>query len=393
MNEKETCSRPLVSVILAVYNEGRSIERCLSSLLKQETPDFDLEILAIDGGSQDGTPEILGEIAAADRRVRILRNPHQRTPFAFNLGLREARGEYVCVFGAHTIYKRNYITECLRGLLDHAAVGCCARVVTQPLDKSLQARLVAWIMSHPFGSSRKSFRTQAEGYVDHANYPVMIKKALIEAGGYDQEMTRNQDNDMSQKLRAKGYKLYCTWNSECYYYTKGRFRELLVYAWRNGFWNFISLTRNPGAMAARHFIPFLFVMGLASCALLAIIGAWKGSLDPWYFAMPFISVLGLHLAAGAMAAIQVAAREKSPGALWLPLGFFGFHAAYGIGTFSAIIRSAKHFLSRRLTIAWLQGDSSVPWKSQHLSGLVPVSAAEATRSRELRRNAPRLPEN
>lgn len=66
MNKDSSTQRPLVSVILAVFNEARSIEECLNSLLKQETPDFDLEILAIDGRSNDGTKEILDGIAASD---------------------------------------------------------------------------------------------------------------------------------------------------------------------------------------------------------------------------------------------------------------------------------------------------------------------------------------
>src|SRR5215831_4609126 len=47
--------RPLVSVILAVFNEAGYITKCMTSLLEQETPDFDLEILAVDGGSTDST--------------------------------------------------------------------------------------------------------------------------------------------------------------------------------------------------------------------------------------------------------------------------------------------------------------------------------------------------
>ncbi|PYV19678.1 MAG: hypothetical protein DMG21_00855 [Acidobacteria bacterium] len=392
MTEELPRGRPLVSVILAVYNESRSIETCLTSLLRQDHPDFDLEFLVVDGESQDGTRNILDQIAGADKRVRVITNTKKKTPFAFNLGLREARGEYVCIFGAHTIYKRNYIAECFKALREHNAVGSSGRVVTQPLDTGLEARLVAWIVSHPFGSSRKSFRTQAEGYVDHVNYPVMIKQALLEAGGYDEEMTRNQDNDMSQKLRAKGYKLYCTWKTDCYYFTQGRLRDLMFYAWRNGFWNFISLRKNPGAMAARHFIPFLFVLGLLGCSLLAGIGAWRAPSHAWSFLFPFIAVLGLHLTVGSIVALDLARRNKSWAALWLPLGFLGFHVAYGLGTFSALASSAKEVFLRPLRPAKLKSSSSAIWK--RLPGptrtpeWMPVGTERMTASDRVRRRAP-----
>src|SRR5208282_4271456 len=96
--------RPLVSVVLATYNESNHVRKCVDSLLAQETPDFDLEILAIDGGSTDGTREYLEGIAARHPLVRVIPNPKRRAPFAFNIGIREAKGPYVCIFGSHTIY-------------------------------------------------------------------------------------------------------------------------------------------------------------------------------------------------------------------------------------------------------------------------------------------------
>ncbi|MBZ5513944.1 MAG: glycosyltransferase [Acidobacteriia bacterium] len=341
MKKEPPAERPLVSVVLATYNEARSIERCIASLLEQETPNFDLEILAVDGESRDGTREILEKVAAADRRVRVLTNHKRRAPFAFNLGLRDARGEYVCIFGAHTVYAKDYISVCLRELIAHNAVGCGGRVVTQPSAPTPQARLVTWALSHPFGSSRKSFRTQQEGFADTVNYPIMLREALLEVGGYDEELLRNQDNDTNQKLRAKGYTLYCTWKTRCFYHPKGTVRDLLAYAAGNGFWNVISLKKNRASMAAHHFIPFLFLLGLLSTLLLGVAGVFLPSPYRAVVTLPFAALLGLHLCVGSAAALQVAIRERSLEPLWLPFIFLGFHVAYGYGTLSGFARNAK----------------------------------------------------
>jgi len=341
MKKDSSNERPLVSVILAIFNEARSIEKCITSLLDQETPDFDLEILALDGDSQDGTRQILDRIAATERRVRVVTNKKRKAPFAFNLGLREARGNYVCIFGAHTEYKKDYISVCLRELLAHEAVGCGGRVITRPSNNTLQARLVTWVLSHPFGSSRKSFRTQPEGFADTINYPVMLRKALLEVGGYDEELTRNQDNDTNQKLRAQGYKLFCTWKTQCFYHPQSTVKDLLTYASRNGFWNVISLKKNPAAMAARHFIPFLFLLGLLSTFLLAVAGVSLPSPYHQVACIPFVALLGLHLGVGLTAALKVAVRERSWAALWLPLIFLSFHVAYGYGTLSGFVTNAQ----------------------------------------------------
>ena len=336
-------TRPLVSVILATYNEARSIDRCMASILNQQTTcrecgDFALEVLTIDGMSDDGTRAILESFAAADPRVRVIDNARRRTPFAFNLGLQHARGEFVCIFGAHSLYRRDYIAVCLGELLQRGAAACGGRVVTVPAGKALGARLSAWTLSHPFGSSPRSFRTQSEGPVDTVNYPVMRRDLALAAGGYDEELTRNQDNDLNQKLRATGRVLWCTWKTHCQYFPQATVKDLLRYGFRNGYWNAVSLARNPASMAPRHFVPLAFVVCLlgggaaaAGAALLAAPLAGAALMLP-------AAVLGAHLCLGAAAAVQVAVRERSPAALSLPAVFLGFHFAYGWGTLMGLAR-------------------------------------------------------
>lgn len=345
-------SRPMVSVVLATYNEAKSVESCLLSILGQQTAsasgnEFDLEVLAVDGMSTDGTRALLERYAAADPRLRVLNNPRRRAPFAFNIGLKNAHGEYVCIFGAHTLYREDYIAVCLDELLGHNAAACGGRVRTVAANGSLDARLAAWAMGHPFGSSRKSFRTQSEGPVDTVNYAVFRRDLAQRAGGYDEDLLRNQDNDLNQKLRAMGYELWCTWRTECRYFPKATVKGLLRYGYGNGFWNALSLAKNPSAMGMRHFVPFLFVVALALSAVLAVAGVAAPAVSPWMALAPLALIAGLHLALGTAAAAQVAVRERAAGALLLPFVFFGFHVAYGFGTL-------RGFLSRPW-IEWMAG--------------------------------------
>lgn len=334
--------KPLVSIILATYNEARSIESCLDSILRQRTSNpsvggFDIEVWAIDGMSSDGTRAILERYAARDPRLRVVNNPRRRAPFAFNLGLRHAHGQYICLFGAHTVYRDDYVAVCLGELIAHGAAACGGRVKTVPADSSLSARLAAWTMSHPFGSSRKSFRTQAEGSVETVNYAVVRRDFALAAGGYDEDLLRNQENDMNQKLRASGYVLWYTWKTQCLYSPKGTATGLFRYAYGNGYWSVLSLAKNPAAMGARHFIPFLFVVSLALAAFIGAAGALAPVPDAWMALAPFALILALHLSLGAAAGAQVALREKSFGALLLPFAFLGFHVAYGFGTLRGFV--------------------------------------------------------
>jgi glycosyltransferase involved in cell wall biosynthesis len=166
-------SPPLVSVILPVYNEAAHIEQVVLSILRQSRSNFDLELLVIDGNSTDGTSDLLKSISASNPEVRLLQNPRRMTPLAFNIGLKHAKGEYACIFGAHTAYDQDYIAVCLSEAQARGAAGCGGRVLTTPADGSLQARLVAAALGTSFGTSSKSFRNHPEGYADNVNYPVL----------------------------------------------------------------------------------------------------------------------------------------------------------------------------------------------------------------------------
>jgi succinoglycan biosynthesis protein ExoA len=332
--------RPLVSVVLATFNEADHVKKCVDSLLAQETPNFDMEILAVDGGSTDGTREYLDGIAANEPLVSVHFNEKRESPFAFNIGLRKAKGDFVCIFGSHTVYKEDYVAVCLNELLLRGAAGCGGRVITEPSSDSLQARLVAFGMAHPFGSSRKSFRTQAEGFADDVNYMVMRRDATLEVGGYSEALLRNQDNDFNHKLRENGYRLYCTWKTQCSYFPKKTVGKLFRYGYGNGYWNLISLKDNYASMQLFHYVPFFFVIAMIASLLLSIAGLL--SLNPGLGILAWLlpSLLVLHLGVGTLAALQVMMRNRYWGAVWLPLVFLGFHTAYGCGTLMALLTGA-----------------------------------------------------
>ena len=83
-----------ITVILPVYNTGRYLTRCLDSVLGQTFSDF--ELLAIDDGSSDGSASILDEYASVEPRMRVIHLPENHgVPYARNLAMDEAKGEYI----------------------------------------------------------------------------------------------------------------------------------------------------------------------------------------------------------------------------------------------------------------------------------------------------------
>jgi glycosyltransferase involved in cell wall biosynthesis len=333
--------RPLVSAVLAVRNEERHIAAVLRSLLEQETTNFELEIIVVDGASSDATPRIVLRIAGADRRVKLEINKRKKTPYAFNLGIQASRGEYVCILGAHTAYARNYIAACLEELKAHGAVGCSGRVFTRPGADGVQAQLIAWALGHAFGTSSGSMRIRGAGFADTIPYPVFLKSVLLEIGGYDTSLHRNQDNDLNQRLRARGYKLYITDKTSCEYFVSSSAGSLAKYAFKTGAWNVISFKRNRASMSLRHFVPGAFVIALSLSLAAFLFSLDKVGATRNWLRGPLLLLAVVYGIASIAAACQVAFRERSLQALFLPVIFLLLHVAYGAGTLSALLIDAR----------------------------------------------------
>ncbi len=104
---------PLVSVILPIRDEAPSVEETLRAVLAQDYPREQLEVLAVDGMSGDGTRDIVQRLAGQDPRLRMLDNPKRITPAALNLGIRAARGDVIIRVDGHGVVPPSYVRECV----------------------------------------------------------------------------------------------------------------------------------------------------------------------------------------------------------------------------------------------------------------------------------------
>jgi len=85
--------RPLVSVIVPVYNTAEYLQQCLNSAVKQTLRD--IEIICVNDGSTDASLTILQSYAAVDPRIRIIDQPNKGYGHALNIGIAHATGEYI----------------------------------------------------------------------------------------------------------------------------------------------------------------------------------------------------------------------------------------------------------------------------------------------------------
>ena len=91
----------MISVICPIYNEEKYIGKCIDSILRQDYPKEDMEVLLVDGMSIDRTREIALSYSKEYPFIHLYDNPNKIVPYAMNIGIQAAKGDIVIRLDAH----------------------------------------------------------------------------------------------------------------------------------------------------------------------------------------------------------------------------------------------------------------------------------------------------
>lgn len=105
---------PLVSVLVPVYNVAPYLDRCLASIVVQNHDRLD--IVVIDDGSTDSSPELCDRWAERDRRIRVIHQPNGGIAAARNRALDAAMGEYLCFVDSDDFIAADHVSSMLQAL-------------------------------------------------------------------------------------------------------------------------------------------------------------------------------------------------------------------------------------------------------------------------------------
>ncbi len=120
--------KPFVTALIDTYNQEAFIEKAIGSVLQQDFPASETEILVVDDGSSDRTPDIVEKFAP---RVRLLRKRNGGQASAFNAGIPEAQGEIVAFLDGDDWWVPNKLSALARVFAVEPAVGLVGHGVTQ----------------------------------------------------------------------------------------------------------------------------------------------------------------------------------------------------------------------------------------------------------------------
>lgn len=261
---------PLVSIIMPVRNESAYIERSLGAVLGQDYPPDQLEILVVDGMSDDGTREYIRDRLTTLPNLRLIDNPRGIVPPALNIGIREARGEIIVRVDGHCEIAPDYVSRCVKHLLAGGVEAVGGPIET--VGETDEAQAIALAMSSWFGVGGSGFRTVKDraALVETVAFPAYTSQTLQRIGPFDEELIRNQDDEYNYRLLKNGGRILLSPDIRSRYYSRSSLRSLWRQYYQYGFWKVRVMQKHPRQMRWRQFVPPAFVATMLGSSLLGI---------------------------------------------------------------------------------------------------------------------------
>lgn len=193
---------PVATVLVPVYNAQAYLLEALRSVSAQTFTDF--EILVIDDGSTDASPELLAEHARSDPRLRVLRQPNGGISAALNRGIAEARGEFIVRMDADDVMLPERIRTQIAFLQSHPGLGFCASAM-QMIDS--QGRVFDTYRPRPASESELDRMLADRLPIVYTHPTVTYRTAAVRAlGGYDRDQEPCEDMDLFGRLILAGHR-------------------------------------------------------------------------------------------------------------------------------------------------------------------------------------------
>ena len=325
----------MLSVIVPIYNEEKYIAVCLDSILSQDYPHSDLEILLVDGMSTDNTRTILKKYLDRYNFIKLLDNPKRIAPCAMNVGIKAAKGDIIMRLDAHAFYEEKYfskIVEWHKKMPDAWNIGgiCDTKVIKQ----TPTSMAIAKVMSDKFGVGNSTFRTGSDKEwleADTVPFGCYKREVFDKIGMYNEKLVRVQDIELNKRVKHAGGKIIMVPSIKCTYIPRDNYKAFYNNRYLTGFWVIRTcfITGTTKNLGLRHFIPACFVLSI----LLPLLGMIFCPL------IGLISLFIVTLYGSLMLARSITIKDKTTTVGHLFKAFCCIHFSYGLGSIVALFKS------------------------------------------------------
>lgn len=323
-----------VAIVIPTLNEERFISRCLDSIIKQTFKFEKMDVMIIDGGSNDKTKDIVAKYQKSHQNIRFIENKKKIQSVAFNIGFKKSTAPYIIRLDAHAEYDSKYISLCIENLKqDEKRGNVGGRCNILPFNQSIWAQTNAILNHSRFGIGGAAFRVSNEAHnTDSVPFGAFPRKVIDQIGGMREDLPRGEDNEYNSRIRKAGYKIFFDPNIISSYFARPTLGASCKQMYANG--NSIGYLYyiDREAIGIRHLVPLLFVVSGLFSIIISVL--WSP------FCYVFCGGLALYLIADAIASIM-GAKDNVKCTLPLFILFFCVHVSYGMGTIAGLIKGLK----------------------------------------------------
>lgn len=325
--------QPLISIMIPCRNEEKYIANTINSILVNDYPKNKMEIFIIDGMSDDTTLEIIKDYIKKYHFIKLIKNIEKTVPNALNMGIKRSKGNFIIISGAHSIYPENYlsilVSEIIR--LNADCIGGMLEII--PSDESINAQIIAVLMSSFFSIGNVAFRIfKGKNIieVDTVPFGCYPKEIFTKVGLFDEEFVRNQDDEFNLRLKKVKGKIFLIPAVKINYFARNSFLKLFQLYYQYGYWKPKVIIKHKAIASIRHIIPPLFVVFILSIPGIFFFSFYK------LIVLLFFSIYFLFILTGSL--YEIKKNKLSFLVLFKFLfGFFGIHFNYGFGFLKGII--------------------------------------------------------
>ncbi len=276
----------LVTVVVPARNEERSIRACVASI--QAQTHRNLQIIVVDGASDDRTASIVEEIGREDPRVQLLVNPERVIPVSLNLAVAAAEGPWLVRVDAHATVPPGYVEGAVRHLVTGRWGGVGGR--KDGIGRTPAGRAIAAAMASRFGVGGSTYHHGTSGQtVEHIPFGAYPVDVIRELGGWDERLRVNQDFEFDYRVRSSGRELYFDPDLRIDWESRQTVGDLYRQYERYGAGKVRVARLHPASLRVRHLMAPALVVNLAVAALVAPRSAGRGLA----LVVPYAAALGL----------------------------------------------------------------------------------------------------
>ncbi|MBE7184215.1 MAG: glycosyltransferase family 2 protein [Methylobacterium mesophilicum] len=323
----ESSASPVASCLIVIpcFNEAAHI----GGLLKQfrgVAERLNGLIVVADGGSRDGTVEIVVEAARKDPLVKLVHNSRRIQSAAINLAVERFGSDrtYLIRIDAHGGYPDDY---CDRLVAEAEKTGADSIVVSmRTLGEGALQFATAAAQNSKLGTGGSRHRHSSAGeWVDHGHHALMRVSAFRAVGGYDESFSHNEDAELDWRLGLAGKRIWLTGATQMDYFPRaslsGLFKQYLGY----GKGRARNIIKHRMVPKVRQALP----LGVFPVVLLAFLAPLH-----WLAVVPFLAWAGICLAYGA----AMAFKARDARLLLTGVSAMVMHFAWSLGFWLQLLR-------------------------------------------------------